>query len=313
MKPKKVLNRLNGWVNLDKPAGITSTDAVTKLKWLLKPEKIGHAGTLDPLATGILPIALGEATKAIPYLMDTLKLYNFAVTWGEERTTDDSEGFVTNTSPIRPDLSQIQKCLPRYTGQISQTPPQFSAIKIDGARAYDMAREGQIVEIKPRLIYIERLEIVSHNSATTCFQALCGKGTYIRSLARDIGRDLGCFGYISALRRASVGSFDERNSISLDKLAEIVENLGPEAPLLPLLTALDGIPALAVSEAEMRQIRNGQPLTLISRSDLDRLLKAGLDPDVTNETVAVITFNKSPLGLVSVTGPGIRVLRLFNL
>ncbi len=193
-----------------------STEAVSKIKWLFNAEKAGHAGTLDPLASGMLPIALGEATKTVPYVMDGTKIYRFTVTWGEERSTDDLEGQPTKTSDKRPSRADIEALLPNYTGVISQVPPQFSAIKIDGERAYDLAREGETVEIPSREVEIDRLEIVGIPDADcTEFEVECSKGTYVRSLARDMGRDLGCYGHISELRRIEVAPFTEEDSVTL--------------------------------------------------------------------------------------------------
>src|SRR5690606_17042233 len=184
-----------------------STEAVAKVKWLFQAEKAGHAGTLDPLASGMLPIALGEATKTVPYVQDGAKIYRFSVTWGEERSTDDLEGPVTKTSDMRPSQADVSAILPNYTGVIMQIPPQFSAIKIAGERAYDLARSGAAVEIPAREVEIGRLDIIEHEAGRTIFETECGKSTYVRSLARDMGRDLGCFGHIANLRRMEVDPF----------------------------------------------------------------------------------------------------------
>jgi tRNA pseudouridine55 synthase len=204
---KKKGRPVSGWLVLDKPVGMGSTEAVSKIKWLFNAEKAGHAGTLDPLASGMLPIALGEATKTVPYVMDGAKVYRFTVSWGEERSTDDLEGPVTKTSDKRPSEEEIRAVMPNYTGIIMQTPPQFSAIKIAGERAYDLAREGATVDIPAREVEIGRLEIIENSADRTVFEIDCGKGTYVRSLARDMGRDLGCFGHISELRRTEVDPF----------------------------------------------------------------------------------------------------------
>ena len=198
---------ISGWVILDKPKGLGSTDAVSKLKWLYFAQKAGHAGTLDPLASGMLPIAFGDATKTVPYVMDGQKVYRFTVRWGAETATDDTEGPVLRASNLRPQQTDIEQAMNAYRGEISQVPPQYSAIKIDGERAYDLARGGESVEIAARGVTIHRLEIVSMPDAeTTVFEAECGKGTYVRALARDMGRDLGCFGHVIDLRRLSVGA-----------------------------------------------------------------------------------------------------------
>ncbi len=216
---KKKGRPISGWVVLDKPVGMGSTDAVSKVKWLFQADKAGHAGTLDPLASGMLPIALGEATKTVPYVMDGAKVYRFTVAWGEERSTDDLEGPVTKTSDVRPSESDILALLPKYTGVIMQTPPQFSAIKIGGERAYDLAREGDMVDIPPREIEIGRLDLLEMTpQGNTVFEVECGKGTYVRSLARDLGRDLGCFGHIAELRRSEVDPFTAEDLVTIEAL-----------------------------------------------------------------------------------------------
>ncbi|WP_062016949.1 tRNA pseudouridine(55) synthase TruB [Aureimonas sp. AU4] len=215
---------VSGWVILDKPVGMGSTDAVAKMKWLFFAQKAGHAGTLDPLASGMLPIALGDATKTVPFVMDGTKTYRFTVRWGAETTTDDTEGPVTNSSDLRPTRQALEALLPRYRGEISQVPPQFSAIKIEGERAYDLARAGETVEIAARPVTIHRLDIVGEpDAATTVFEAECGKGTYVRSIARDLGRDLGCFGHVVDLRRVQVGGFTEDDLVTLDELMDAAD------------------------------------------------------------------------------------------
>lgn len=215
---------INGWIVLDKPKGMGSTDAVGKLKWLFFAQKAGHAGTLDPLASGMLPIAFGDATKTVPFVMDGRKVYRFSVRWGAETTTDDTEGPVTKSSEMRPDREAIEALLPNYIGEITQVPPDFSAVKIAGERAYDLAREGEVVEIAPRTVEVLRLEIVDQPDAdTTVFEAECGKGTYVRAIARDLGRDLGCFGHVTDLRRTSVGAFGEDDMVPLDELLQAAD------------------------------------------------------------------------------------------
>lgn len=226
---KKKGRPISGWVIFDKPKGMGSTEAVSKIKWLFNAEKAGHAGTLDPLASGMLPIALGEATKTVPYVMDGTKIYRFTVSWGEERSTDDLEGVATKTSDNRPSRADVEALLPNYTGVISQVPPQFSAIKIDGERAYDLAREGETVEIPSREVEIDRLEIVGIPDADrTEFEVECSKGTYVRSLARDMGRDLGCYGHISELRRIEVAPFTEEDAVTLAELEQAWPPLPPK-------------------------------------------------------------------------------------
>ncbi|RLQ86992.1 tRNA pseudouridine(55) synthase TruB [Notoacmeibacter ruber] len=219
-RQKKRGRPVSGWVILDKPFGMGSTEAVAKIKWLFNAEKAGHAGTLDPLASGMLPIALGEATKTVPFVMDGIKVYRFTVSWGEERSTDDLEGEVTDRSDKRPTREEVEAILPDYRGVIMQVPPQFSAIKIDGERAYNVARGGDEVEIPAREVEIDQLEIIDMDEAagTTVLEVECGKGTYVRSLARDMGRQLGCFGHISELRRVEVAPFVEDDLVTLDEL-----------------------------------------------------------------------------------------------
>lgn len=304
--------KINGWINLNKPAGITSTQALNIVRRSLDAQKAGHAGTLDPLATGVLPLALGEATKTIPYVQDAFKIYNFTVTWGQQRTTDDQEGDIIAVSDQRPAREAIAALLPSFTGDITQTPPQFSAIKIDGQRAYDLAREGETVEIKPRQVFIERLDIVSHDGETTAFTCTCGKGTYVRSLARDMGLKLGCFGYISALERAAVGGFLLDSAIPLDFFRNLGENPDLDSILLPVQTALDDIPALALNDTEAGRIRQGQPLVFVSRPDIDRLTAAGFDLNI-EETAVAVTPKGKAVAIVNVRGAEISPVKILNL
>ena len=218
-RPRKKKGRpVSGWVILDKPVGMGSTEAVSKVKWLFQADKAGHAGTLDPLASGMLPIALGEATKTVPYVQDGAKVYRFTIAWGEERSTDDLEGPVTRTSDSRPSDADIRAIMPNYTGVIMQTPPQFSAIKIGGERAYDLARGGEAVDIPAREVEIGRFDLIERTDDTALFEIECGKGTYVRSLARDMGRDLGCYGHISTLRRTEVDPFVAEDLVAIDEL-----------------------------------------------------------------------------------------------
>jgi tRNA pseudouridine55 synthase len=255
--------KIDGWVILDKPVGLGSTKAVGRVRWLFGAAKAGHGGTLDPLASGVLPIALGEATKTVPFVMDGRKEYRFTLRFGEARSTDDLEGDVVATSLERPDDTAIRAALAGFTGEIVQTPPAFSALKIDGRRAYDLARAGETVDLKPRQVLIEHLELLARIDADHAdFVVRCGKGTYIRSLGRDLARALGTVGTIAALRRTAAGPFREEAAISLSKL----EALGHIPPLLgalaPVATALDDIPALALTEAQADRLRQGQPVIL---------------------------------------------------
>lgn len=278
---KKKGRPVSGWVVLDKPVGMGSTDAVSKVKWLFQAEKAGHAGTLDPLASGMLPIALGEATKTVPYVQDGAKIYRFTVAWGDERSTDDLEGPVTKSSDKRPAEAEVRALLPKYTGVIMQTPPQFSAIKIAGERAYDLAREGGTVDIPPREIEIGRLDIVEHKDGGTLFEIECGKGTYVRSLARDMGRDLGCFGHIADLRRMEVDPFTADDFVTIAELEAARFGDQPqagdevaEAPLdfsaidvllVDTVAALDCLPQVAISDDAATKIRLGNPVVIRGR------------------------------------------------
>lgn len=267
--PRSNRVEVNGWIILDKPVGMTSTQGVSVVKRVFNAKKAGHAGTLDPLASGILPIALGEATKTVPYVMDGRKVYRFTVAWGVETNTDDTEGGPVATSDLRPDRAAIDALLPRYTGVISQVPPRFSAIKVDGERAYDLARDGEEVELEARDIEVHALSIVESSPEATTFEAECGKGTYVRALARDMGRDLGCYGHVTALRRAVVGGFDEQDAVTPDELRAMKEgdaDLPPLAEaLLPVETALEALPTLVVSQHDAGRLARGQGVILRGR------------------------------------------------
>ena len=250
--------------------GLTSSDAVARVKRLYKAAKAGHAGTLDPLASGILPIALGEATKTAPFVVDGLKSYRFTVTWGAETETDDAEGAALRESRARPARAAIERLLPDFCGDIEQVPPRYSAIKVEGARAYDLARQGDEFELAARTVRVESLTIADMPDEDHCIlEASCGKGTYVRSLARDLGRELGCFGHVSALRRTRVGPFAERATISLAKLEELSHSAagleGLDAVLKPVETALDDIPALAISGDDAARLARGQVVLLRGR------------------------------------------------
>lgn len=259
-------NNITGWLNLYKPIGMTSAQAVNKVKWLTKAKKLGHAGTLDPLATGILPIAFGEGTKCINLLMDAKKTYRFRVMFGERRSTDDAEGEVVATSNHIPTEADIRNILPKFTGEILQTPPIYSAIKVDGERAYDLARAGEDVALNARPITVHSIDFKGFTKPNEAeFEALVGKGTYIRSLGRDIAQALGSEGYISLLHRASVGPFHEAQAISLDFLENSAhmgatfEGATPDW-LLPTRAALVDIPAVTIGDSEWQRLRHGHVL-----------------------------------------------------
>ena len=298
---------VHGWIVLDKPIGMTSTHAVAVVKRLFSAKRAGHAGTLDPLASGGLPIALGEATKTVPFVMDGRKRYRFTVSWGDERDTDDSEGRVVSTSEKRPAAAAIAALLPRFTGVIEQIPPQFSAIKVQGERAYDLARDGEAIELRPRSVEIFELTLINQDDTErSVFEAECSKGTYVRALARDLGRELGCFGHVSALRRTMCGPFDERDMIPLEQLQALCDRAAAGEgsladALLPVETALDDIPALAVTRADAARLHRGQAVLL-----------RGRDAPNTSGTVYV-TVGGRLLALAEIGNGELIPKRVFNL
>jgi len=257
---------IHGWVILDKPLEMTSTQAVSAVRRAFNAKKAGHAGTLDPLASGVLPIALGEATKTMPFAVEGEKIYRFTVKWGEQTNTLDTEGPVVATSDVRPSHDEIEAVLPKFTGEIEQVPPAFSAIKVDGERAYDLARQGEEVVLDARTIFIEELKLLDcPNVDMAVFEMRCGKGSYVRSLARDLALALGTVGHVAALRRTLVGRFDEANAIRLDVLQEMAHKDAVSEALLPVQTALDDIPALAVTEEEAFNLKQGRSIVLLPR------------------------------------------------
>jgi tRNA pseudouridine55 synthase len=269
---------IDGWLIIDKPAGLTSTDVVNRVKRIFNAQKAGHGGTLDPLATGLLPIAFGAATKTVPYIMDGTKLYHFTLRFGEARDSDDADGAVTETNPNRPSDALIRDMLPRFRGAIMQVPPIFSAIKIAGERAYDMARDGRLPVLEPRPARVDSFELIDRPDEDTArFEVASGKGVYMRSLARDLALACGTVGHIAALRRLRVGPFLESHAISLDKLHE-PDDTPPASPdlLLPVATALADIPALALTEQQAADLEHGQPISLV---DLMGRIPAQADPD----------------------------------
>ena len=256
---------LDGWLIVDKPAGLTSTDVVNRVRRWFDAQKAGHGGTLDPLATGVLPIAFGAATKTVPYVMDGTKLYHFTLKFGDERDTDDADGKTIATSDVRPTDDAINAALPAFRGDIMQIPPIYSAIKIAGERAYDMAREGRAPVMGPRPARVDRFDLIERVDADTAiFAVQSGKGVYMRSLARDIARACGTVGHVAALRRLRVGPFTEAGAIPLDKLQR-AEDTPPTSPdfLLEVATALADIPALALTDAEASGLSHGQAISLV--------------------------------------------------
>jgi tRNA pseudouridine55 synthase len=263
MSRRKKGEKIDGWVVLDKPVGLGSTPAVSKVRRLFGALKAGHGGTLDPLASGVLPIALGEATKTVPFVMDGRKEYRFTLCFGQARSTEDAEGEVTATSDLRPTDEAIRSALATFIGDIEQVPPAFSALKIEGKRAYDLARASQPVDLKPRRVLIDRLALLGRPDTDHAdFVVSCGKGTYIRSLGRDLARGLGTVAHLSALRRTAAGPFREEAAISLPKLEALGHIPALLGALAPVATALDDIPALALTEAQADRLRQGQPVLL---------------------------------------------------
>jgi len=320
-KRKREKREVNGWLVLDKPVGMTSTHAVSVVKRLFQAKRAGHAGTLDPLASGLLPIALGEATKTVPFVMDGRKIYRFTVRWGEERDTDDAEGRIAATSDARPSADEIRALLSRFTGEIAQVPPRYSAVKIEGERAYDLARDGEVVELEPRPVAVHRLELIeTPDPDHSVLTAECGKGTYVRALARDLGRALGCLGHVAALRRTAVGPFTEDIAVHVEALQPRVPASAPflaagEAsagevapllpvalpPLLPVEAGLAALPALRVSSSDAGRLARGQAV-----------LMRGRDAPVMAGWVSVLAHG-SLIALAEVEKGELRPRRIFNL
>jgi tRNA pseudouridine55 synthase len=260
MARRKKGRNVHGWIVVDKPAGLTSTTVVNKLRWAFDAKKAGHAGTLDPAATGLLAVAFGEATKTIPYVTDALKCYRFSVRFGQSTNTDDAEGEVIATSTARPTDTEIQAALPQFLGTIQQVPPQFSAVKIDGQRAYKLAREGGDPKIEARDLYVERLDLVDRPNADQAdFEMVCGKGGYVRAIARDLGQMLGCGGHVLSLRRLWSGPFDLSGALTLEEIEAQAKDPALDANLLPLEIALEALPELPCAAEAVQRLRNGNP------------------------------------------------------
>ncbi|MDD9911123.1 MAG: tRNA pseudouridine(55) synthase TruB [Ahrensia sp.] len=267
MARRKKGRPVSGWLVLDKPLELGSTQAVGKLRWLFQAQKAGHAGTLDPLATGVLPIAFGEATKTVPFVTDGMKSYRFSIRWGRATNTDDAEGEVVARSDERPSESDVLELLPRFRGEIAQVPPAFSAIKIDGKRAYAEARAGREVELEARKIFIESFDLVDMGDADhATFEVSCGSGTYVRSLARDLGEALGCCAHVSDLRRTFVEPFEENDAVLLDHLLALEGDLAAlDDYLISPRQAMTGYPELRVDADQARRIRLGNGIILRGR------------------------------------------------
>ena len=249
---------VSGWIVIDKPAGITSTAVVNKVKWAFEAQKAGHAGTLDPAATGLLAVALGEATKTVPYITDALKCYRFTVRFGAATTTDDAEGAMIDTSSARPTDADIEQALAAFRGNIQQVPPQFSAVKVDGERAYDLAREGEALDLAARDLWVESLLLIDRPDADHAeLEMVCGKGGYVRSIARDLGQRLGCLGHVRVLRRVWSGPFDVDQAVSLAQIDALARTPALDALLLPLETGLADLPELPATPEGAARLRNG--------------------------------------------------------
>jgi len=311
--PRKRKGRpIHGWLVLDKPKGLTSAKAVAAVRKQLDAAKAGHGGTLDPLATGVLPIALGEATKTVGYAMEGPKTYRFQVRWGETRDTDDLEGAVTAESPVRPTQAQIEAALPAFRGAVAQVPPVYSAVKVAGKRAYARARAAESLTLAARTVQIHGLALAAMPDADhAVFEAVCGKGTYIRSLARDLGAALGTLGCVAELRRLASGPFTEKQAISLDYLT----SLGHDAPatehLLPVETGLDDIPALALTEQQAVQLRHGQAVQMLLRED-HRQVRTRAATEEEGAVVCAMLAGR-PVAVARLAKGQLRALRVLNL
>lgn len=257
---------ISGWIVVDKPAGVTSTSVVGKVRWAMGAKKAGHAGTLDPAATGVLAVALGEATKTVPYVTDALKCYRFVVTLGAATNTDDAEGTVIETSALRPSDAEIAAALGAFRGDIQQVPPQFSAVKVDGERAYDIARDGEVMELEARPLWVERLDMIARPDPDHVeLEMVCGKGGYVRAIARDLGRALGCLGHVQWLRREWSGPFEASAGLSLEELDRLAHTPELDARMLPLEFGLADLPELSATAEGAVRLRHGNPGMVIAR------------------------------------------------
>lgn len=308
MARKRKGARVHGWLIIDKPLGLTSSAVVGRVRRLYKAAKAGHGGTLDPMASGVLPIALGEATKTVTYVMNGIKKYQFTIRWGEGRTTDDAEGELTAISEKRPDITAIELALRHFIGEIEQVPPIYSAIKVNGKRAYDLARNNVALELKPRTIQIKRFVLIGmpdRDHAT--FEVVAGKGSYMRSLARDLAHHLGTVGHISALRRLKVGPFDAKCSISLEKLESSGHSAALAEHLLAVEAALDDIPALDLTDSEARNLQHGRAISILPVVNRSFLKK--VDP----AAVYCAMSSGKLVALTKVIGGEIRPFRVLNM
>ncbi|GJL95310.1 MAG: tRNA pseudouridine synthase B [Hyphococcus sp.] len=300
---------VSGWLILDKPLGMGSTDAVSKTRWLYQAQKAGHGGTLDPLATGVLPIAFGEATKTVPYIMDAEKRYRFTAKWGAATSTDDSEGEIIATSDVRPSREDIEAVLADFTGEIEQVPPQFSAIKIGGERAYDLARDGETVELAARTIDIHELNVVETPSGDEAiFEAVTGKGAYVRALVRDIARALGTEGHVSSLRRISVGPFHVDDGVTVDQLEALTLLEDRDAALTPIPVALSNIPHATIDGPQADKLRRGQAAVIAPP------VAKGVRGERAGVIEAVLAvLHDEPVAICELDGLKLKPARVFNL
>jgi tRNA pseudouridine55 synthase len=303
---------LEGVLLIDKPAGFTSHDVVARLRRKLAMKRIGHAGTLDPMATGVLAVALGEATKTVPYAMDAEKSYTFTARWGEARDSDDAEGAVTETSDRRPARGEIEAKLTQFTGLLTQIPPSYSAVKVDGERAYDLARDGETVELESRTVLVRQVALLeTPDPDHAVFEMHCGKGTYVRAWVRDLGRELGCLGHVSALRRTRVGSFRVEDAIPLASLEGFMHSPAAFEHLRPISTALDGIPAVAVTGPDAVRLRQGNPI-LIRPNMFARITESHSGDDLQGLAVFCSTGEGEPVALTTFAAGELRPFRVFN-
>lgn len=311
MTRRKKGQPVHGWVILDKPRGMGSTQAVAAVRRIFDARKAGHAGTLDPMATGILAIALGEATKTVPFAMDADKTYRFTARWGEGRDSDDAEGAVTGTTSARPTAEAIAAMLPRFTGTLSQVPPAYSAVRVGGERAYDLARDGAEVVLEPREVDVFEARLLNSVQDSAEFEITCGKGTYVRSWVRDIALALGTLGHVTALRRTRLGGWEEKDAVQLETLTPFMHSPAAFGYLKPLATALDGIPALAVSGGDTVRIRSGN--SILVRPGLLARMEGLLDgDDPCGQAVFLRENDGTPVALAEIAGGELRPFRVFN-
>jgi tRNA pseudouridine55 synthase len=299
---------VNGWIVVDKPLGLTSTQVVGRVRRVFDARKVGHGGTLDPLATGLLPIAMGEATKTVPYVMAGDKTYRFTLRWGQATTTDDTEGAVTAVSDRRPAAAEIRAVLARFQGVIDQVPPHYSAIKVGGQRAYDRARAHEVFELESRPVTIHSLELIAMEGPDLAsFEVTCGKGAYMRSLARDLGTALDCHAHVVELRRTAAGPFTQDHAISLESLEALGHSAAASRTLLPIETALDDIPALALTEIEANRLRCGQAVSMLARANRERIR------EFENGLIVFATTGGKPVALARYEAGDIHPVRVLNL